>query len=593
MTDALARLDDELDGWVLRPTGYSLADLEAEIAALGASLRAQIEREVTGLDESPEAIAERRRQVMDPQTGFQFFAATYFPHHVRSPDTPSVLHQDLFKRLPAAVDDPVGHNDVIIAPRGEMKSTLVTQLFTMWCFVTGRKKYGIVVMDTYTQACSMVEGIKAEFEANARLKLDWPEICGKGTVWREGEAVTRNGRWLEGAGAGMKLRGKRKGAQRPDIVIMDDLENDEMVRNKDLRDKLDAWIDRVVLGLGDASGTMDVFYVGTVLIRDAVIVRKAKNRMWRSARFRSIIQWPDRMDLWQQWEEILQNCDPADDTDKDRARAEAQTFYETNQADMEAGAVVSWPAVRPLLKLMQLRFKIGAASFSAEQQNSPENEEGGFRKLIYWVHPRPWVLAGACDPSLGKDARKGDPSAIIVLGLDRETGVVDVAEASIRRRTPDTIINDIVECQRQFRCLLWGIETVQFQAFLMSELIKRSAALGVPVPAIPLTHAYPKDLRIESLQPHVVNGLIRFSPRHTVLRDQLEEYPNGDHDDGPDCLEMAWRVIQQLRGGSMIDYTPAFTRPDRSGDDGVGRLALSLRREADEFMNGRFSSGGW
>ena len=41
----------------------------------------------------------------------------------------------------------------------------------------------------------------------------------------------------------------------------------------------------------------------------------------------------------------------------------------------------------------------------------------------------------------------------------------------IKKRLPDKIISDIIELQRQYRCLLWGIETVQFQEFLKT-LIK-------------------------------------------------------------------------------------------------------------------------
>ena len=34
------------------------------------------------------------------------------------------------------------------APRGEGKSTLVTQLFTLYCIVTAQKHYCVIVMDS-------------------------------------------------------------------------------------------------------------------------------------------------------------------------------------------------------------------------------------------------------------------------------------------------------------------------------------------------------------------------------------------------------------------------------------------------------------
>ncbi|MFM2042110.1 MAG: hypothetical protein RLY86_686 [Pseudomonadota bacterium] len=568
-------LDDEVDGWVLRPQGYAWADLQKELKELGSSIRQTIEAEVTGLDDGKSAIEERRAKALAPD-GFRFFCETYFPHYIRDPDKPSHLHLYLYDRLPAIANGPGGINQVIKAPRGEAKSTYCSQLYVLWCFARKIRRYVIVVMDVFAQACGMIESIKAELEANPRLRLDFPELCGKTKLWREGEAITANGCKFEGVGGGMKLRGRRQGARRPDLVVLDDLENDENVQSKELRDKLDKWIDRAVLNLGDAAGRLDVVYVGTVLHPDAVIVRKAKNPMWRSAHFKSFRKWPDRMDLWDRYEEIVRSADPGDDTDKDRAQVEADAFYQANREEMERGAVVSWPGVRTVLVLMKLRIKIGTRSFNSEQQNEPnDNEDAPFQNLTFWVvRLAEWIFGAACDPSLGKESKKSDPSALIVLGLNRETGIVDVVEAAIRRRVPDIIISDIIDLQRQYRCLMWGIEAVQFQAFLFSELIKRSAIAGVPVPAVELLHQYPKDLRIMSLQPHVKHGLLRFHPGHTALREQLEQYPLADHDDGPDALEMAWRVVGMLRGGRdiLVGGTRALTGQ-------AGRFAESGRSE--------------
>jgi len=48
-------------------------------------------------------------------------------------------------------------------------------------------------------------------------------------------------------------------------------------------------------------------------------------------------------------------------------------------------------------------------------------------------------------------------------------------------------------------------------------------------------------LRIESLQPHIANGLILLHRSQSTLESQLRHFPKADHDDGPDALEMLWR----------------------------------------------------
>lgn len=576
----------------LRPKRFGGADLRREMAELVSGLKRRLEAEVTGLDERPEAIAERRTRVMAAD-GYEFFARTYFPHYLRSPQ-PSRFHAWCFENLPRIVAVPEGINQVVQAPRGEAKSTLVTQIFTLWCIVTGRKHYAIVVMDVFSQAALMVEAIKVELEANRRLHLDFPEVAGQGPTWAEAVCITRNNVRLEGKGSGQKIRGRRHGEWRPDLVVLDDLENDENVRSPEQRDKTDAWIDQAVLNLGEAGGTLDVIYVGTVLHYDAVIVRKARNPMWRSIHFRSVIRWSDRMDLVDQWEEVQRNFDPKDPADKERARADADAFWAAHVSEIEAGVEVSWPSVRPFKLLMQVRIRIGRAAFASEQQNDPINQEDAtFPRLTFWVNRLPdWIMLGACDPSMGKASKHRDPAAIGVAGWNRETGQMDIVEAVIRRMLPDLIISQIIELQRQYRCLRWAFEAIQFQEFALTELVKRSAKAGVPVPAVGVKPHADKELRILAIQPHVANGLIRFNPNHTELITQFQTWPMGDHDDGPDMVAMLWDLAQQC-GGNMIDYTPAFARPERDRDDGLGRLGMSLQSEADDFVSGRFSPGGW
>ena len=102
---------------------------------------------------------------------------------------------------------------------------------------------------------------------------------------------------------------------------------------------------------------------------------------------------------------------------------------------------------------------------------------------------------------------------------------------------------------------MWGVEAIQLQEFLKDELVKRSAAAGCPVPAVGIKPSAEKFLRIESLQPHMKNGLIRLHPSHTTLIDQLRHFPMADHDDGPDALHMLW-MIAQTRSTSF-NFTPA------------------------------------
>lgn len=533
------------------------------IAALAEDLRRQIDADMDGWDITPEAVAERRRKVLDPVGGFAFFDSTYFPHYGKA--EPSELHKYLYQRLPQIVNTPSGQRDAIAAPRGEAKSTKISMSFVLWCLIAEIKWYPIIVMDAFEQAAEMLEAVKAELEANPRLQGDFPEACGQGKAWRVGVIVTRNGRKVEAFGSAKKIRGRRHGPHRPDLAVLDDIENDENVTTPAQRDKLQKFVTKGVLNLGPPDDSMDAIMVGTVLHYDSVLARFLKNPLWNRKVFKAIIKWPDRMDLWDQFEELLLNGGTPQ-----AGEAAAMALYQENRAAMDAGAVVSWPSVRPLHKLMLKRAREGHDAFDSEQQNDPTSgEDAPFANSIrFWVNRlAEWVFYGACDPSMGKHGQGRDPSAIGVAGFNRETGIADVVEAKIRKRVPDRIISDIIEVQREYNCLRWGVETVQFQEFLGTELVKRSAKAGVPVPMTMLVPIADKLMRIEALQPHMHNGLLRLHPSLTTLIDQFRHFPKADHDDGPDMVAMLWMLcvssgvaVAMQSGGQVSEAMQRYAR---------------------------------
>lgn len=531
----------------------------ANIAALAETLRRQIDAGDDGWDLAPEAIAERRRRVLDEVQGYRFFRETYFPHYGTA--EPGAMHRYLFERLPEIGRSPAGQRDAIAAPRGESKSVLVSVVFVLWCLITERKHYPMIGSDAFPQAAVQLEAVKAELAFNPRLASDFPDKVGRGRVWQVGVILTADERKVEAIGLDQRILGRRHGPYRPDLIVLDDIENADNVLSLAQRDKLERKVKADVLSLGPPDDSMDVLMVGSVKHPNAVLRRFLRNPLWRGKVFGSILRWPDRMDLWDRFEQLLLTAE-----NPDAGVAAATAMYHANRRAMDAGAIVCWPAMRPLAALMIKRAREGHAAFDSEQQNDPvSGEYAPFADCItYWTERNPrWVFYGACDPSLGRSNVSGDPSAIIVGGFDRDTGILDVLHADIRRRAPHRIIAHVIEAHATFGCLVWGFEAVQFQEFARQELVKQSAAAGMPVPARGLTPIADKDLRIESLQPHMANGLIRLHSSQTTLIEQLRHYPDADHKDGPDALQMLWMLA--ITGGVAAGAQVKDTRA-RSAD---------------------------
>ena len=524
--------------------GLSKREFLDGLKDLADGFRRDIEAQVEGFDPDPKA---QETRVKRAAAEFDFFCREYFPHYIKA--EASHLHRWLFERLPRLARERKGVKLALAAPRGEAKSTICTQLFVLWCVIFGLYWMIPLVMDTFEQAAEMLEAIKAELEANPRLLMDFPEVTGQGRVWQAGVIVTKNNRKIRAAGSGKRMRGMRHGPYRPDLVVLDDIENDENVKSPEQRDKLQSWLTKAVLKLGAADDTLDVVYVGTVLHYDSLLARTLKNPLWERRTFKAVLEWPHRMDLWDKWEETLLN-------EGDEAAA---AFYLARKSEMDQGAVVSWPSMRPIEKLMRIRARDGHSSFDSELQNDPLSDEDAPFKVIFWVAENPrWIYFGSVDPSLGKLGNGRDPSAVLVGGFDRQTGILDVVEATVCKRLPDKIIEDIIAAQKRWQCLSWAIESVQFQEFFRTELIKRSAQRGIPVPARAVIPHSDKQLRIESITPHVNNGLIRCHPSQVTLLEQLRHWPKADHDDGPDALQMLWAIA--VSGSAAYDYRPLGSR---------------------------------
>ena len=531
-------------------------ELLAELKAYSDSLRQKVEAKFEGWDDSLAAISERRKKVLAPVSGYDFFVSNYFPHYVRS-SSRSQLHNYLFEHLPQVLQQPSSVHLAIAAPRGEAKSTLVSQLFTLYCLVTQKKRYALIVMDSIDQAYPMLEAIKVELEFNQRLRVDFPEIAGQGRVWQAATIITKANQKVQVAGSGKKLRGLRHGAYRPDLVVLDDIENDEQVRSPEQRDKLHDWLKKTVLPLGAAGDKLDVVYIGTILHYDSVLNRTLSSKAWKTAKFKALIRQPDDMSLWDKWEDFYLN----------EGEAVADAFYSQNKSAMDKGAVVSW-AARPILTLMKIRARDGHATFDSEYQNDPLSSDDAMfaNALTYWTElPGELVYFGALDPSLGKAGASRDPSAILVGGYHRETGKLYVIEAQVKKRLPDLIIEDVIRMQKQYQCQRWFVETVQFQEFLKDELVKRSAQRGIPVPATATKPNTDKMLRIESLQPHMANGLILLHSSQATLISQLRHFPKADHDDGPDALEMLWR--NAVSSSAAIEWISISELDDSDWDE--------------------------
>lgn len=462
-----------------------------------------------------------------------------------------------------------GNNRAIAAPRGHAKSTTFTFKNTLHAALYQYKHYVIILSDSTDQAEAFLEDIKDELELNADIIEDFGVQKGS-DVWRSGTIRTASGVKIDAIGSGKKIRGRKNKNWRPDLIVLDDIENDENVNTPEQRKKLKGWFDKAVMKAGDTY--TDVMYVGTILHYDSLLSNVLKNTGFRSRVYQAIIHEAMNTKLWDEWEKIYTNLF------NERHGEDADLFFEANKEEMLEGTRVLWEEKLPYYKLAKMRVDFGEASFNSELQNDPidpENADFNEEWFSYYEDgevdfSKPnFLFIGGNDPSLGKN-KKSDTSSIITLALDIQSGYKYVVIADIEKRSPDKIIRDIFDTEIRLRTEFskgyyrFGVETVQFQYFFKTVMDQRSAEAGIYLPTEEINSNSNKELRIRSLQPEVKNGYIRFNRKHKALLKQLTEFPMGKNDDGPDGLHMAVLTANAVKAaGCGIEYTSIQKREFR------------------------------
>lgn len=511
----------------------------------------------------------------------EYFGRAYLEKYLSKPSPPfhreldAVWREGVMKgRNPAEQSEEISRLDgcrrAIEAPRGHAKSVTFTLKDDLHAALYGYKHYILILSDSSEQAEGFLADIKAELEDNPAIKEDFG--AQEGQVWKSSVILLANGTKIEAIGSGKKIRGRRHKQWRPDLIVCDDLENDENVTTKEQRQKLLDWFNRAVSACGDTY--TDIVYIGTLLHYDSLLANVSRKPEYKSVRYQSVISFATHTELWEAWEKLY-----TDLTDLDHAQT-AQTFFEANREEMLEGTAVLWEDKWSYYDLMCKRVNIGAAAFNSEFQNDPIDpanctfqkewfdfwdEEG--KAVPDFSNPR-YLFVGANDPSLGKN-KKSDTSSIIALAKDTVTGYLYVLIADVARRKPDQIIEDALEANRRLKreyhrpYYQFGVETVQFQYYFAQVMKQKSAQAGEYLPITEVNSSQNKDARIQSLQPFVKNGYLKFSRKHKTLLQQMEEYPMARNDDAPDGLQMAVQLALNVRGGGTADYQSVSRRAAR------------------------------
>jgi predicted phage terminase large subunit-like protein len=409
----------------------------------------------------------------------------------------------------------------ISAPRGHAKSTACTLTYALAMIVFRQAKYILIVSDTTTQASQFLADIKKELLENEYManlfkiqefakdtEDDVIGVCEDGYRFR-----------IAAKGSEQKLRGLKWDHLRPDLIICDDLENDEIVMNKDRREKFKRWFYGALIPCKSRDGKIRV--VGTILHEDSLLNNLMPKTWDKSTHSNDLKTWSTKLGPWLSVKYKAHNPDFSAILWKERYNQQwfeekRADFFNQGLADVYSQEYLNEPIDDSVAYFRKLDFR----------EMSDEDRQ---RRINYYI---------TADLAIS-EAERADYSVFVVAGMD-ENRILHIKNVIRDRLDGREIVDTLIALQQAYDPEMIGVEQMQISKsigpFLREEMIKH----GVFINLKPLEHRNKdKIARARSIQARVRAGAVRFDKSgdwYADFEEELCKFPRGRKDDQVDAF---------------------------------------------------------
>lgn len=461
---------------------------------------------------------EKQKRISRLLRSYGEFVSYYFPHYAKCECAPfQVKSANKIRKTPNI-------RDVEEWARGHAKSTHFDIMIPMWLKALGELKVMVLVGKSEDNADKLLSDLQAELQYNGKYINDFGEQMKSGS-WEEGEFVTVDECLFIALGRGQSPRGLRYRANRPDYIVLDDVDDDEIVRNQARMNKLEDWVLEALLGALDM-GRGRFIAVGNRIHKNSLIARLAK----RKGIHHTVV----------------------------------------NALDREGNP--SWAAKYTKAEILEHIEFMGYRRSQKEYFNNPIESGTVFRAdWIVWDKLPPLSkmeqLIAYCDPSF-KSSSKNDYKAIKVWGKCGKN--LYLARAFVRQCSIGEMVRwwyDFHESLPSNVVCRYYMEANFMQDMILDEFDAEAAVRGYHLPITPDKRQKPdKFQRIEALSPLYERGFVIYNVAEKENRDmetaveQLLAFEKGSHvhDDSPDADEGAIWMLQKY--GRVQGFEPVIGR---------------------------------
>ena len=454
----------------------------------------------------------------------------------------------------------------IAAPRYHAKSTAVTHAYTLASVLFREARYVLIVSDTVTQAVQFLGDIKKELLDNDDLRSlfsvsSFPKDTEDDLIVEMEDGHTFR---IQAKGSEQKLRGLKWANLRPDLVIGDDMENDEIVMNKDRRMKFKRWFYGALIPCVSSTGKIRI--VGTILHLDSLLEnlmpasllgshKGVKSLIQEDLKEYSLNKLPWRSIKYRAHTDDFKTLLWPEMKSAEEFRLQKDDYVRQGLADVYSQEMLNIP-----MDITDTFFK--KADFVAMK---PEDKK---KKLIYYA---------ACDLAVSQSQR-ADYSAFVIGGMDEDGKLYGVHVVKERMDALE-IVDTILMLQKIYKPVLFGLEQGTIQKaigpYLNEEMLKR----GEFISTVLLKPSGDKLTRARSIQARMRSGACKFDKDaewYQNFEDELLRFPRDKHDDQVDAwaylglmLDRMWEAPTEKE--IEEEEYGAYVRENNG--DGVGRSA--------------------
>ena len=231
-----------------------------------------------------ETAVEKERRIRRLQKDYAAFCEYYFPHFLQQRDKVTgevvrIVHNAPFHNAAALkVKNTPNLKAVFKWPRGHAKSTHMDIFTPLWLMFQPKRliNFMVVVGKSEDSANRLLGDIQAELGYNKRIIADYGKQMSMGD-WTEGEFTTKDGVHFLACGRGQSPRGLRKREARPDYIVIDDLDDDELCRNPRRVREMTDWVKEALFGALDV-GRGRFIMVGNLISKTSVLADICKTK---------------------------------------------------------------------------------------------------------------------------------------------------------------------------------------------------------------------------------------------------------------------------------------------------------------------------